>query len=64
MKVVIVGAGEVGSYLSLVLSTEGHDVTVVDKNADTCRRIDDQLDVRVIHGNGGSAAVLKKRPCR
>lgn len=59
MKIVIMGAGEVGSYLSLLLSTEGHDVTIVERDADTCRRLDDQLDVRVVQGNGGSAATLK-----
>jgi trk system potassium uptake protein TrkA len=59
MKVVIVGAGEVGRHLSEVLSTEGHDVTVVERDLLRAERIDEEHNVRVIHGNGASAATLK-----
>lgn len=60
MKVVIVGAGEVGSHLSQVLSDKGHDVTVVETDPERANRIDEQHNVRVIVGSGSSAAILKK----
>jgi len=60
MNVVIVGAGDVGSYLSLVLSDRGHDVTVIESDPATATRIDEEHNVRVITGNGSSAEVLKK----
>jgi len=58
MKIVIVGAGEVGSYLCSVLSSRGHDVTVVDSSDERTRKIDEQFNVKVIHGNGSSARIL------
>ncbi len=58
MKIVIVGAGEVGSYLCSLLSSRGHDVTVVDSSDERARKIDEQYNVKVIHGNGSSARIL------
>ena len=60
MKVVIVGAGEVGRHLSHVLSDAGHDVTVVELNPDRAFAIDEEHNVRVIVGSGSSAEVLKR----
>ncbi|MFP4283445.1 MAG: Trk system potassium transporter TrkA [Verrucomicrobiota bacterium] len=60
MKLVVVGAGEVGSYLSAQLSEQGHDVTVIEQNPETCRQLDEMLNVRVVRGNGSSASILKQ----
>jgi trk system potassium uptake protein TrkA len=60
MKVLIIGAGEVGSHLSALLSDQGHDVTVVDTQEQKVNRIDEEMNVRVIHGSGSSAETLKK----
>jgi len=60
MKVVIVGTGEVGSHLSQVLSDAGHDVTVVEIDADRAAHIDEEHNVRVIQGSGSSAEILKQ----
>ena len=38
MNILIVGLGEVGSYLAKVLSTEGHSITVVDPDRERIRR--------------------------
>lgn len=59
MKVVIVGAGEVGGHLSMVLSHAGHDVTVVEMDVQRAAFVDEQYNVRVIIGSGSSAEVLK-----
>jgi trk system potassium uptake protein TrkA len=59
MKVVIIGVGEVGRHLSHVLSDAGHDVTIVELDAERASHIDEEHNVRVIHGSGSSAATLK-----
>lgn len=60
MKIIIVGAGDVGHYLCQVLSEEGHGVTLIEQNDDIAGEIDDNLDVVVIRGNGASAKCLQK----
>ena len=48
MKIVIVGAGEVGSHLSEMLSLADHDVTVIERDQQLAQTLQEQLDVRVI----------------
>ena len=60
MKIVIVGAGEVGSYLCGMLSGHAHEVTLIESAEKTVSRADEQYDVRVVEGNGSSAEILKK----
>ena len=38
MKIVIAGAGEMGSHLARMLSGNGHDITIIDKNAEALAR--------------------------
>jgi len=59
MKVIVVGAGEVGFYLSDILSQMHFDITVIDQNRDQIQRVDEELDVKVLEGNGSSASMLK-----
>lgn len=60
MNILIVGLGEVGSYLAKVLSTEGHSITVVDPDRDRIRRVADLLDVQAVHGDGARPDVLDR----
>jgi trk system potassium uptake protein TrkA len=60
MNILIVGLGEVGSYLAKVLSTEGHAITVVDPDLQRMRRIADLLDVNAVHGDGSRPDVLDR----
>ncbi len=60
MNILIVGLGEVGSYLAKVLSTEGHAITVVDPDLHRLRRVADLLDVQAVHGDGARPDVLDK----
>ena len=55
MRIVIVGAGLVGSTLADRLSRDGHDVTLVEKDATKARALRDSLDVQVVQGNGATA---------
>ncbi|MBU1163105.1 MAG: Trk system potassium transporter TrkA [Proteobacteria bacterium] len=59
MKVVIVGAGEVGFHIASRLSHENKDVVVIDKDSDAIRRISDNIDVQVIVGSGSSPVSLE-----
>lgn len=59
MKVVIIGAGEVGFHIAHHLSIEKKDVVVIDENPEAIRRVSDHLDVQLINGSGSNPAVLK-----
>jgi trk system potassium uptake protein len=58
MKIVIVGAGEVGTYLCSLLSEQSHHVTLIESCEETVQRVDEQYDVKVINGSGSSAETL------
>ncbi len=60
MKVVIIGAGEVGFHVAHHLTLENKDVVVIDKNPDAIRRVSDHLDVQVVSGAGNSPVVLEE----
>ncbi|WP_309381620.1 Trk system potassium transporter TrkA [Cerasicoccus frondis] len=60
MKILVVGAGEVGRFLCETLSITGHDVTVIESNDAIAQEVDESLDVRVVVDHGASAEVLKK----
>lgn len=60
MKIVIVGAGAVGSYLAQRLSTEGQDVVVIESEDGRADQSQAALDVLVISGNGASPAILEE----
>ena len=52
------GAGQVGFHLARSLSAEGHEVTVIELDPAQRARIEEELDVLVIGGNGAQPAVL------
>lgn len=58
MKIVIIGAGEVGYYLAKRLISEDHNVTIIEKDQERYRRATETLDAIVIHDNGSSPQVL------
>ena len=58
MNIIIVGAGEVGRSIAMTLSAEGHNVNLVEQDPEKAKRVDDELDVRVICGNGARPQVL------
>lgn len=58
MKVIIVGAGEVGYQIAKSLSYENIDVVVIERDKDKIKRIIDELDVAVIQGEGGDITAL------
>ena len=60
MRIVIAGAGEVGTHLAKMLSQEEHDLVVIDNDSDRLKTIGSTLDVLTIEGNANSIAHLKE----
>ncbi|NNL78341.1 MAG: Trk system potassium transporter TrkA [Desulfobacterales bacterium] len=60
MKIVIVGAGEVGFQIASHLALENKEVVVIDKDFNAIRRVSDSLDVQVVQGSGSSPVVLEE----
>jgi trk system potassium uptake protein TrkA len=58
MKIVIVGAGQVGATLAENLARENNDITIVDIDANVLRALQDRLDVRTVVGTGCYPDVL------
>ena len=58
MHVIVVGAGEVGSYVAARLSWERHNVAVVDIDAQRLRELGSELDVLTVEGSGTHPSVL------
>ena len=57
LQIIIVGCGKVGRTLVEQLSREGHDITIVDKNAEKVQTISSLYDVMGVTGNGASYSV-------
>ncbi len=58
MKIVIAGAGKVGSTLIKELSAENHDITLIDRRASTIERLSQSYDIMGIEGNAATMQVL------
>jgi trk system potassium uptake protein TrkA len=65
MKILILGAGQVGSTAAVSLAREeANEVTIVDRNADVLRELQDRLDVRTVVGNASYPDVLERAGAR
>ncbi len=58
-RYVVMGAGEVGYHLAQTLSEAGEDVAVIELDPVQQARIEDELDVQVVRGNGSHPPVLE-----
>ena len=60
MKVLIVGAGEVGFHIASHLARENKDVVIIDKDPAAIRHVSDNIDVQVVNGSGSSPVILEE----
>ncbi len=60
MKIVILGAGQVGASVAATLAGEANDITIVDMNLERLRGLQDKLDLQVVHGHGSRPEVLRR----
>ncbi|MCW8887188.1 MAG: Trk system potassium transporter TrkA [Motiliproteus sp.] len=58
MKIIILGAGQVGATLAENLANEANDITVVDTDLSRLRELQDRLDIRTVEGQGSFPSVL------
>ncbi|QIB50445.1 Trk system potassium transporter TrkA [Pseudomonas sp. OIL-1] len=59
MKIIILGAGQVGSSLATELSSEANDITVIDTDTVRLRDLSDRLDIRTVVGRGSFPTILR-----
>lgn len=59
-RYVVMGAGEVGSYLARSLSADGHTVALIDNDPGKRRLVEEQLDVGFVLGNGSHVPTLEE----
>jgi len=60
MKIVILGAGRVGTSVAVNLAGEANDITLVDTNAELLRELQDRLDIHTVVGYGSHPEVLER----
>ncbi|MSQ14672.1 MAG: TrkA family potassium uptake protein [Dehalococcoidia bacterium] len=60
MKAIIMGCGRVGAQIASMLDSEGHDVTVIDIDPGSFRRLPPTFQGRAMVGNGIDQDVLKR----
>jgi len=60
LKIIIIGAGKVGCQIAKTLSSENHDVTLIEKNDMIRQSTQNNLDVLTILGNGANVRTLEE----
>lgn len=58
MKIIILGAGQVGGTLAENLVGENNDITVVDTDSSRLRHLQDKFDLRVVQGHGSHPRIF------
>jgi len=64
LRIVILGAGRVGSSVAENLVSEANDITVVDTDTERLRKLQDRLDLRTVTGNAGHPEALARAGAR
>ena len=64
MRVLIVGAGEVGFHLAQRLSEESQDVVIIESDPDQAEHASEHLDILTVVGNGASLSTLEQASVR
>jgi len=59
-KIIILGAGLVGSSVAANLASEDNDITVIDLHEDRLKALADKLDLRTVQGNAAHPSVLRE----
>ncbi len=60
MKIIILGAGQVGTTVTETLAGEANDITVVDHDAKKLDELKDRLDIRTVHGRASFPNILQQ----
>jgi trk system potassium uptake protein TrkA len=60
MKIIILGAGQVGGTLAENLVGEQNEITIIDTDTETLRSLQDKFDLQVVNGMGAHPSILQK----
>ncbi|MFO8025627.1 Trk system potassium transporter TrkA, partial [Thiohalophilus sp.] len=60
MKIIILGAGQVGSSLAENLASEANDITLIDQREEVLQGLQDRLDLRTVVGHASHPEVLQR----
>ena len=60
MRIIIAGAGEVGTHLAKMLSNENHEIILIDPEESRLKPIESTLDVLTYHGSATSVKILQE----
>jgi trk system potassium uptake protein TrkA len=64
MRIIVIGAGEVGYHIAERLSHEAHEIVVIERSPEVCRRVQETLRLRAIEGDGSSPGALEEAGVR
>ena len=59
-KIAVLGGGQVGSSLAKILTDDGNDITLIDSNLSVIEDLQEDNDIKTIHGNASSPSVLEQ----
>ena len=59
-KIAVLGGGQVGSSLAKILTDDGNDITLVDINSSVLEDLQEDNDIKTIHGNASSPSILEQ----
>ena len=60
MKIIIIGAGELGQALARKLDSEDNDITIIDSSEEYFKTIHDKMDVMTLRGEAANIAIMKE----
>ena len=60
MYIIIVGATDLGKYLAKTLTSEGHDIIIIDQDKTLCEKTANELEIVVTNGNATNSEVLEE----
>jgi trk system potassium uptake protein TrkA len=61
MKIIILGTGRIGESVASTLVSERNDITVIDRDAQRLRELEERFELRGVVGNGIEPEVLEPR---
>lgn len=64
MRIIVIGAGEVGYHIAERLSHEHHEVVIIERNGEVCRRVQENLRLKTIEAYGSSPRALEEAGVR
>jgi len=60
MKILIAGGGQTAALVATRLIREGNEIVIVEQDLERCRKLEESLDAKIVHGNAASIGTLRK----